>query len=362
MIIMNLELDNFMGFEDFKINFSYPKKIVNSSIEEEFLVDKPNFRYKKVNILMGSNASGKTSIGRAIMIIFNFLKDQGVDRLINIIRDKDRAAKFSIDFLVDSKNLYRVNFEIMDKKYSIFDTFSCNITKSDSYETCVKKLKKISKTEQIGGEIKPFGDLPSFGWLFSFPDDGSSIAKENDVTDIRILKHILQTLDTNIQDVLISEEVKDSYIIKSKYVDIFVQEGEVVNKNILSSGTRAGIDISHMVSSIFKDSHGFYYCDENFSFINTDIEQAILSIMISLLHPYSQLFFTTHNLDLLEMDLPIHSFTFLRKCQNIEVVYSSKTIKKNDVSLKNKVKNDVFNISPDTSKIFELEDILLYEN
>ena len=53
MIVLNLELDNLFGFEDFKINFSYPKKVENSSIKDEFLKDRPNFRYKKVNILLG---------------------------------------------------------------------------------------------------------------------------------------------------------------------------------------------------------------------------------------------------------------------------------------------------------------------
>ena len=33
MIVLNLELDNLFGFEDFKINFSYPKKVENSSIK-----------------------------------------------------------------------------------------------------------------------------------------------------------------------------------------------------------------------------------------------------------------------------------------------------------------------------------------
>ena len=59
MIIMNLELDNFFAFRNFKLNMSYPKKIVDSSIENEFLTGRENFRYKKVNILMGANATGK---------------------------------------------------------------------------------------------------------------------------------------------------------------------------------------------------------------------------------------------------------------------------------------------------------------
>lgn len=72
MIVLNLELDNLFAFEDFKINFSYPKKVENSSIKDEFLKDRPNFRYKKVNILLGTNSTGKTSIGKAMMAILTF--------------------------------------------------------------------------------------------------------------------------------------------------------------------------------------------------------------------------------------------------------------------------------------------------
>ena len=73
MIVLNLELDNLFGFEDFKINFSYSDNIKNLSIKEEFLKCRPNFRYKKVNILLGANATGKTSVGKVMIVIFNFL-------------------------------------------------------------------------------------------------------------------------------------------------------------------------------------------------------------------------------------------------------------------------------------------------
>ena len=74
MIVMYVKLKNICAFDDFYANFSYPKKIVNSSIEREYLPGFPNFRYKKVNILMGTNASGKTSFGKMLMYIFNFMK------------------------------------------------------------------------------------------------------------------------------------------------------------------------------------------------------------------------------------------------------------------------------------------------
>ena len=115
------------------------------------------------------------------------------------------------------------------------------------------------------------------------------------------------------------------------------------------------MDIAFLISALYGDTHGFYYCDEQFSFIQSDIEQSILSLMISLLKPKTQLFFTTHNVDILDMNLPIHSFMFLRKDEKIEVVHPEEKIKKNDISLRNVVKNDVLNISPDINKILSIE-------
>ena len=65
MVIAKVYLDNILCFKEFNVDFTYPKKIVNSTIKNEFLEGVPNFKVKKVNILIGSNASGKTSFGKA---------------------------------------------------------------------------------------------------------------------------------------------------------------------------------------------------------------------------------------------------------------------------------------------------------
>lgn len=49
---MDLKLDNLCAFRNFYVNFSYPKKIVNSYIENEHLEGMSNFRYK-MNITDG---------------------------------------------------------------------------------------------------------------------------------------------------------------------------------------------------------------------------------------------------------------------------------------------------------------------
>lgn len=75
MVILNLVLKKIYGFDDFTINFSYPKKIVNSFIEAEHLKDRERFRYKKAVILMGANATGKTSLGKALLRIFAYMEN-----------------------------------------------------------------------------------------------------------------------------------------------------------------------------------------------------------------------------------------------------------------------------------------------
>ena len=97
MIIMDLRIDNFFAFKNFHMNMSYPKKIVNSYIEDEFLAGRSNFRYKKVNILMGANASGKTSIGKMLMKIFNFISKKQDTYLSSVICDNTKFASFCMD-------------------------------------------------------------------------------------------------------------------------------------------------------------------------------------------------------------------------------------------------------------------------
>ena len=48
MIILYVKLKAVYGFDDFHISFTYPKRIVGSMIEEEFLEGRERFRYKKL--------------------------------------------------------------------------------------------------------------------------------------------------------------------------------------------------------------------------------------------------------------------------------------------------------------------------
>lgn len=108
MILMDIKMDNIYGFIDFHMNFSYPKKIVNSVIDSEWLSGYPNFRYKKAVILMGANAAGKTTLGKALLNLFRFLNEQAIAELPKMCLP-GREARFSIDFINEGNTLHRIN-------------------------------------------------------------------------------------------------------------------------------------------------------------------------------------------------------------------------------------------------------------
>ena len=372
MIVMNIYLDNFMAFKNFHMNMSYPKKIVNSYIEEEFLKDHPNFRYKKVNILMGANASGKTSFGRMLMNIFNFMDKKEMDRVTRAICDTSKKATFSIDFItIEGDCLYRVTTRIDPKTKETYKDTDVNICVNyvkigakDSYESCSKRLSEQDCTMNKNF-VEELGKIKGLSWLFEYPADFGVVNKYSTYgssTYLKVLENTLKALDTSIVKVERLRDVEKSFVIRMKNQDVIMQDGELTKGDILSSGTKAGIAIAGIITAIINGDNGFYYCDEKFSYIHTDIEKAFLSLMIQCLRKNDQLFFTTHNTDILDLPLPKHTFTFLKKdvqddTETIKSVNASEFLKRSTDSVKNAVENDLFSAAPSTELIYQLEDL-----
>lgn len=373
MIIMDLKIDNLYAFKDFHINFSYPKKIVDSYIESECLTGFPNFRYKKVNILMGANASGKTTLGLVIMAIFNFINESNKNTLLTIVDDMTKEASFSIDFVTDGALLNRVSVKIFpaeendedeSKNKVLVSVKSVRIGTRDRYETCCEKLDK-QQDNYSDNYIETLQKLDKFGWYFTYPKDTLDNKKrlpKNDALFSEVLKKVLMSFDIGIIDVKASLEVDNAYIISLDNKTLVMQDGEFVkDEKVLSSGTKSGIDIALMIYSLIAHQHGFYYCDEKFSYVHSDLEKAFLILMISLLGSNEQLFFTTHNTDILDLPLPKHAFTFLKKTggdeNKIIGIDASTYLKKSTDSLRNAVDNDLFGIAPSLDLIYEIEDL-----
>ncbi|GLI55405.1 hypothetical protein PM10SUCC1_09190 [Propionigenium maris DSM 9537] len=364
MIIMNLEIDNLYNFEDFKINFSYPRKIKDSTIEYEHLINRPNFRFKRLNILMGANASGKTTFGKAMMSIFNFIGKLNVKGLVSKAKDISKDISFKIDLVLGNNTLYVIECKISPKNEIItyLEVKSSKVGLKDSYKSTLKKLEM--RYHHVGEKSiedisEAFKDLKGYmGWYFTFAEINEDTTVEAEKFDFKILNAILKTFDPSIKEVKESlDSPEDTYYIE--FLDgkkVMVQKGEVANKHLLSRGTYEGLKIAEIFNSM-KGAPRPYYIDEKLSFVQTELELDILSTMIGFLPVNSQLFFTTHNADVLELNIPLHSFTFFKKEQKVEVVYPTEIMKKNDRSLFRAVKNDIFKTLPNTDLIYEISEI-----
>lgn len=371
MAILDVKLDNFYAFKDFHMSLTYPKKIVGSSVENEHLKDFPNFRYKKVNIIMGQNASGKTTFGLILRNIFNFIDKKNLNFITDYICDKNRAASFSIDMVCKNNILYRIICKILPataEKYTAenvdLEVRSLPIRPRDSYESCIKRLES-AKYVKKDNFIDELDNIERLSWFFEYPKDTKRILHlptDNPKFE-GVLSHILMALDPAIQKVTPSQDVKNAYVIHLQNGHaVIIQDGEAFSTDLLSSGTKAGVEVAVILAALIEGRSSFYYCDEKFPYIHSDIEKAVLSLMIDAIHPNDQLFFTTHNTDILELDLPKHAFTFLRKdlnddCRPITCVDASSFLKRNTDSLKRAVENDLFSIAPATDLIFEIEDL-----
>lgn len=373
MIVMDIKADNLYAFKNFHMNMSYPKKIINSYIPDEHLGERPNFRYKKINILMGANATGKTTIGKLLMTIFNFMDRKEFDRITEKISDTDREASFSIDFVVGQYRMYRVATQIVAKsgeKYSSGDievrVKQVEIEKRDSYESCIKKIDDLPEKES-GSYIEELEKVEELSWLFEYPNDFMKDSKMHIPKDVEkyiwILDHTLRALDPSIKSVEKIDGIENAYVIRMENQSLVIQDGKIIKNHILSSGTKAGVEIAGVLSAILDGEYGFYYCDEKFSYIHSDIEKAFLAVMIHSLKKDDQLFFTTHNTDILDLPLPKHSFSFLKKDstdmeQPLKCISASRFLKRSTDSIRNAVDNDLFSAAPSVDLIYEITERL----
>lgn len=366
MIIMDIKVNNLYSFKNFHLNMSYPKKIVDSTINQEYLMDRPNFRYRKVNIIMGSNATGKTSLGKLLMLFLNYFTDGTYKRFTNIINDPIKPAQLIIDFVTELNFLYRFELNIEPRKNDDYleenvkiDFYYTPINAKDNYETCAKRIDECDCYETT------YDKISTRGWHFSYPKDAWTDKKKINFIDndkyLRVLEQVLKTLDTSINEVIKVKELDNTYAIKYDKYSVLIKDGEITNAEYLSSGTKAGIDIAYTLTALICDWHDFYYCDERFSYVNSDVEKACLSIMIDKLVGRKQLFFTTHNTDILDMQLPKHSFIFLKKDINdtenpIKCINASHYLKRNTDSLKHAVENDLFCTVPELHRLYDILD------
>ena len=361
MIIMDVKLNHVYGFDDFHINFTYPRKLKDkpemSLIGIEALDGRERFRYKRAVILMGANATGKTSLGKALLRIFNSIKT-GNEALLHDLDGEGAPAEFQVDFVNEGYTLHRFVGIVYGENVSI-RYFSSEISEMDSYEMAADKLVE----RHIDGSFKKLKEcIGPLEFRFAYPEIETSlrVAEVNKDALLKTLRAVIGTLDPTLTDVSIAKDLKDSFVIRRRGKEIIIQEGKLLNRELLSSGTAEGIDVAVFLASMLSKENCFYYCDEHFSYIQSDIEKNIFGLMVERLGRNEQLIFTTHNTDMLNLNLPNHTFAFMKKeiedgKYKVTVSFASDFLKRNTDSVKCAMENDVFGSLPDTSLLDDLE-------
>lgn len=368
MVIMKMKLDNVLAFNNFEVSFSYPQKLKRSLIQNEYLCNYTNFRYKKANIFFGSNASGKTSLIKCIWDIVCLLKYKDISFLRKEINRNN--AFIEIDFVDDNNSTYIYRMKIkIDNNDTLIAINRILLKEEDSYEKITKLLDNLEyEYKDYLESLKQYDFNLSWYALLPATEEGFDIVRLVECNSdkerkeyFNILNSVLKSLDTSIMNVKSSNDAKDAIVIEHENVGkIIVQAGnKISNIPYLSSGTKYGISIANMLYYVKNKKDAIFLIDEQFSYVNSDLEKAILSTMISLLGESAQLFYTTHNEDVLELAYPFHSFYFMKKKhidnkQIIEISCASEVENRNNVSAKSIIDNDIFSTVPNVEKIYEL--------
>ena len=365
MAVLKVEFDNILCFNGFKADFTYKKKLVKPLLDEEYLRDFPNIRYKKVNIIIGSNASGKTALGKAIWVTLRFLCNKEAERIKEVVADKDKEAYILLDSIHSNGEFFRAEIKVSPTEGVLVRYNALTANKTDSYNSLIKRLDLNKPFRNYVVELE--NAIP-LGWNFLFPTIETGFdkiyckvneGKERDF--LKVFEPILKTFDPSIKEVNKSSEQQDSYMVH--FFDgrsIRITNGESLSAlNGLSSGTKYAINVASLIYAIQNHENGFYYADEQFSYADSEIEVHCLSAMIAKLGDGEQLFFTTHNKEILKMSLPMHSFNFIKKeiengISKITLINPADFEKRNNVTVNSHYQNDFFDIMPNVDFIDSL--------
>ena len=370
MAILKVKFDNILCFNDFEADFSYPKKLVKTTLDCEYLKNYPNIRYRKLNVIVGSNASGKTCLGKAIWKVFVFLLKKEAKTITELVSNSNKDAFILMDCVYSEGLFFRAEIKLLTDGQILVRYQEELLNENDSYETVVVRLNATE--DGFSNYLSALNNVNVSGWNFLFP----SIESGFDVISCEYEKHerkefaqvlgiVLKTFDDSIDAVVPSKEIENSYIVsfKNGAKPISIKNGDKLSEiKMLSSGSKYAVNIAGVIYAIKKHRNGFYFVDEQFSYVSHDLEIACLATMVSLLDDGEQLFFTTHDTEILSLSYPNHSYNFLKKTTNddgeisIQMINAASLEKRNNVNIKNLYDNDFFDVAPDASLILGLGD------
>lgn len=406
MIFTRVRIKNLYCFEDTELDLTYPRKIADSTIEHEYLDDRaPNFRFKRLCIISGANASGKSSFGKIMMEIINIISKgrEWAEKQSYPLTDESKPGIIEAEFIYPSEEKLKFRSLILEIKSGVFSFkyAECLIAKADSVENCRKKIDAIHDRRDSWGSQIYLDNLTgenyhakwsvlesllsverrSDCWAFLISDvnnssDESYIYEEHQDYKELLFK-VLKTFDPSIIKITATTgETVDGkksingftiHFANGKSCDMSTSgKLDPLQSHLVSQGTYQGIYVAGFIFFLLglmkqhERTSATFFLDEKMSNSHTELEREVVNLLAQKTNRYSQIFYTTHNYDILEMSFPLHSFVFLKRERggNPEFIWADKACNKNDRNILSYVKNNFFRTIPDISL---LDDILWEE-
>ena len=380
MIILRIACDNLYMFKNFEVDFTYNRQINHALTKNDRLFEGSKIKVRKNLIIMGANASGKTTFGRLLCMILNFINaktfGEGNFKPETVRYDKTRNASFEIEFAV-GKTAYLLE-AILGDNTLLHETLTVQkICKAYNINTLREKLKEkepVSVYDAAKSRIKiglrsyAFSATEiqeteavkkNISFWFRFSEDSTNTKDYEENISVEILNSNLPKIDNSIDSVerLYSEKnlPTDTYRIKFKNGDLLtVPNGDLRRcYKRLSHGTFEAIDFILMLDALKSGRLSTFYIDEFLAHTNPELEAYFIRNAFISKSEESQVFFTTHNIQILALNAPANTFMFFRRnaAGFNEIIYPADKISKNDRNLKGYYDNDYFGILPDYSAL-----------
>ena len=103
MIFLSVYFDNVYMFRDFYLDFTMARKSSHFLANHDALFDGSKIYVRKKLLILGTNASGKTTFGRILCAIQNYLVGREMGTQINLLEkryDQTRPGMFQVDFAI----------------------------------------------------------------------------------------------------------------------------------------------------------------------------------------------------------------------------------------------------------------------
>lgn len=383
MVILRVACDNLYMFKNFELDFTYDRKINHPLANGDVLFEGSRIKVRKNLIIMGGNASGKTTFGKLLCMILNFIRGRNLENDFNLAKiqyDKSSDANFEIEFAIgDVAYLLKASFRNFNLQQE--QVYKQKIYRSYNIKTLRNKLNSNEPIETFDADEKKMNiGFKSFAFSASKPNKFEEVIKKigfwfmfsepisNDrvydsEVDVEFLDKLIPKIDNSVRSVR-RLQVEGNGEATNSYQISFNNDEKltVTNGNLkdcgdrLSHGTFEAIDFVFSISALKRKLDSIFYIDERLSHMHPELETYLARQSFWQKPKDAQLFFTTHDTEFFDLNVPNTTYILFRRNSAgfNEAVCVSDKMNKNDRNLRNYYENDYFEVIPNYEPLDEL--------